>query len=325
MSLEEELTKIRPHKDTLLSIGVFDGVHLGHEHLISHLSESARKRDMLIGVLTFNRHPEEILSPPGKLCYLITLEQRRQLLQSLHPDFVVVLPFTRETAETTAREFIVLLQKHLRMRGLVIGPNFTLGNNKAGNAATLQKMGQEMGFTIDVVPPLEIKGIMVSSTTIRLALHDGNIKRVNMLLGRPFSLEGKIIPGVGQSTIIGFPTANLDVASQQCLPANGVYATLIQINNKRYFSLTNIGGKATLGRVISQASMEFKNVQFVETHILDFTGNLNGVNVKIQFLEHLREELVFDNINDIRSQINDDIKQAKAIFENLPEYGQETK
>ena len=314
MSLIQELIQVKPQKDSLISIGVLDGVHLGHQCLISHLNESARRKKYLAGVITFDRHPEEIIFPDSAICYLTTLEQRRSLLQSLAPHFVVVLPFTRDTAKMSARQFINLLQKHLRMKGLIIGPNFALGENREGNINTLPKIGQEMGFEIEVVPPLIVDGIMASSTTIREALHNGNIRLANKLLGRNFSLEGEVIAGTGQSTRIGFPTANLDIPAQLCFPDNGVYATIAHIRGQRYQSLTNISGPLALGRVIAHIATERIREQVIEVHLLDYSGDLKGTRVKIEFLDYLRPELYFDNTKALSSQISKDIMQAKVIF-----------
>ena len=314
MSLVEEFIRINPQKDTVLSIGVFDGVHLGHKRLISGLNKNAINKGNLAGVLTFNRHPEEIVSPHNKLCYLTTLEQRQNLIKSLHPHFVIVLPFTKDVAGMTARQFINLLQKYLRMKGLVVGPNFTLGKSREGEITTLQRLGKEMGFTMEIIPPLIIDGVMASSTTIRKALHNGDIETASNLLGRHFNLEGKVISGVGQSTMMGFPTANLDISPQQCLPNNGVYATLTYIGSQKFFSLTNIGGISTLGRISSHAVMGAVDAQFVEVHLIDFISNLNGITIKVEFLERLREELHFNNIESLRFQINTDIEHAKVIF-----------
>ncbi len=319
MSLVQELMQIKPQKDALLSIGVFDGVHLGHKHLISGLQKSALSKGYLSGIVTFDRHPEEIVSPQNDLCYLTTLEHRKTLLHSLNTNFVVVLPFTEETASITALQFVILLQKHLRMKGLVIGPNFTLGKNREGNIANLKNLGKKMGFTIEIVPPLIINKVMSSSTNIRDALHNGDIPIANRLLGRHFSLKGQVVTGVGQSTTIGFPTANINIPPQQCLPDTGVYVTLVHVNERIYTSLTNIGGFSTLGRTIAHAPVQENNEQFVEVHLLDFTGNLKGTTITIEFLERLREELHFDNIDALRLQIETDIAQAKAIFaKSLP-------
>ena len=258
--MEEELAGLSPDKDMLLTIGVFDGVHLGHKYLISRLKELALKQGLASGVVTFRQHPEEVMSPKNKLPFLTDLKQRINLLKGEGVDAVIPLSFTTELAQLSARQFISLLQKHLRVRGMVIGPDFALGRNREGDAETLRQLGKEMGFSVTVVPPVVIDGEVVSSTAIRKALARGDMKRVQKLAGRPFRLQGRVVRGVGRGVKLGFPTANLEIEPEHALPADGVYVSQAHIDNQTYPSVTNIGKRPTFG----------SKERLVEVYLLDY-------------------------------------------------------
>jgi len=304
MQVEEEFAKLSPGKDMLLAIGVFDGVHLGHKYLLSQLKEHARQEDLLSGVVTFRQHPQAVLLPRTKLPCLTDLAQRIKLLKNEGIDAIITLSFTRELAQLSTRQFIGLLKKHLRMRGLVIGPDFALGRNREGDANTLRTLGQDMGFSVTVIPPVVINGEVVSSTAIRNALAGGDMRKVGNLIGRPFSLYGRVITGAGRGIGLGFPTANLDVDSQQALPPDGVYATWAYIDGKAYQSMTNIGRRPTFG----------DSERAVEVYILDYHGELYGHKLRIDIIERLRREERFDTAEELKRQVAEDIKQGRAIL-----------
>ncbi len=304
MSVEAALSKLSPDKDTVLTIGVFDGVHLGHKHLLSKLVERARERNLLSGVVTFDTHPQRVLPPETKLPLLTDLNRKEALLKSAGVEAVIVLSFTQELAQLSAREFMSLLKDYLRLKELVIGPDFALGRNREGDVNTLRKLGEGMGFVVLEVPPVVINGEVASSTAIRKALADGDLERVNYLIGSPFSLRGKVIPGASRGFKLGFPTANLEIDPEQALPAEGVYATWAYIDDQTYESMTNIGRRPTFG---GQRST-------VEVYILDYQGNLYGRELKIDIIERLRGEKQFDTVEALRQQINEDIEQGRAIL-----------
>jgi len=304
MQVEKELAKLSPKKDMLLTIGVFDGVHLGHKHLISQLMANAKRQNLLSGVITFRQHPEEILSPQTKLPFLTDLTTRTSLIQNEGVDAIIPLSFTSELAQLSARQFLSLLKKYLRMRGLVIGPDFALGQNREGNIDTLRSLGQAMNFNVTVIPPVIIDDEVVSSTAIRNALADGNMERVLKLTGRPFSLKWRVISGVGRGTKLGFPTANLDIDRQQALPAEGVYATWAYIDDHAYQSMTNIGRRPTFPG----------SERTIEVLVLDYHGKLYGRELKIDVIKRLRGEKQFGTAEELKKQIAKDIKQGKAIL-----------
>ena len=304
MPVEKELAKLKPEKDTLLTIGVFDGVHLGHKYLLSQLTKQAKEQDLLSGVVTFNRHPHEVLAPQTKLPFLTDLAQRINLLKNEGVEAIFTLSFTTELAQLSARQFASLLKKYLRMRGMVIGPDFALGQTREGNVDILRTLGQDMGFSLTVMPPVMINGEVVSSTAIRNALANGDMKRVLNLVGRPFSLNGRVTKGAGRGGGLGFPTANLDIDLGQALPADGVYATWADIDGQAYQSMTNIGRQPTFGG----------SQRVVEVYILDYHSNLYGRELKIDIMERLRGEKQFDTPEELKKQITEDINQGRAIL-----------
>jgi riboflavin kinase/FMN adenylyltransferase len=304
MSVEEELSRLSPDKDTILTVGVFDGVHLGHKNLLAKLIERARQLNLLSVVVTFDPHPQKLLSPKAELPFLTSLEQRKALLKGAGAEAVIILPFTQELAQLSAREFVELLKDHLRMKELVIGPDFTLGRDREGNVSTLRKLGEEMGFTVTVVPPVRINGEMVSSTAIREALAGGDLEKVHRLIGRPFSLHGKVVRGESRGAKLDYPTANLEIEPEQALPAEGVYATWAYIGSRAYESVTNIGRRPTFGGGKS----------VVEVYILGYRGNLYGQVLKIDIMERLRSEKQFSSVEALKQQIAEDVARGKAIL-----------
>jgi len=305
MQIEKELAKVIPQKDTLLTVGVFDGVHLGHQHLLTHLRNEAQKRGWLSGVVTFKSHPQTVLSLKSKLPWLNDLETRISLLRGLGIDVIAALTFTPELAQLSAQEFLQLLKDYLRMRGLVIGPDFALGRNRQGNADQLRLLGQEMDFSVEVMPPFVLNGEVVSSSAIRQALAQGETGKVGKLLGRPFSLTGQVVSGDKRGRVLGFPTANLDIKPEQALPSDGVYVTIAYVNHKLLPSVTNIGTRPTFGG----------GKRTVETCLLDYEGQLLEQKLTIDLVDRLRDEKKFDTSEELKAQIGRDIAQARVILD----------
>ena len=305
MQIEDELAGFIPPQNTILTIGVFDGVHIGHQHLFAYSLRQALVRDCLAGVVTFSTHPREILSPQTRLPYLTGLAERIRLIKDHSMELVTVLSFTPELSQIPARQFTTLLQKHPKMQGLVIGPDFTLGRDKEGDAFLLHTLGREMGFTVEVVPPALIKGEVVSSTAIRRDLAEGNMSKVMKFLGRPFSLTGLVVHGAGRGRPLGFPTANLLPPLSQALPPDGVYVSRAYLNYHSHPAVTNIGRCPTFG----------EGERTVEVHLLDFSGEVYGQEIKIELIERLREERRFSSVEELIEQIKKDVEQARKMLE----------
>jgi len=307
MLLEKELAGLSPKSETVLTIGVFDGVHSGHKYLLSKLVEQSKNDNLVNVVITFKQHPQRLLNPQFSPPFLTNLPQKIKLLRDEGVQIIIALTFTLELAQTGARQFIGLLQKYLKMRSLVLGPDFTLGRSQEGSVDLLRNLSGNMNFKLTVVPHLKINGEIVSSTAIRDALIKGDIKKANQMLGRYFSLEGCIITGSGRGMELGFPTANLDIETERVLPSDGIYATWAYIDNKRYPSVTNIGRRPTFG----------ENERIIEVYIIGFEGNLYRHQLKIDIIEKLRDEQKFATTGALQDQIADDVKQAGALLARL--------
>ncbi len=307
--VEQELAKVAQTKDTVLTIGVFDGVHLGHKTLLAELKEQARQLNAQSAVVTFRYHPDELMSDQKSLPYLTSLNQRVLLLKAEKIDLVVTLTFNPELAALEAGDFVGLLKKYLKMRGLVVGPDFALGKGRKGNIEYLRNLGQELDFTVTVVPPITVNNEIISSTAIRSALAAGDMKRVRNLAGRYFSFTGKVVKGEERGRKLGFPTANLDVHPRQALPPFGIYATLAHIDRKTYQSVTNIGIRPTFS----------EGRRTIEVYILDFSGDIYGKELKVDFIEKLRDEQRFNSVDDLIKQMAEDVKHGRAILNTLSE------
>jgi len=304
MEFEQELASVTPQGETLLTIGVFDGVHAGHRYLLKKLRERAAERKLLSGVVTFSPHPQSVLRPRSQLPWLTSLEDRVGAFQRLGVSVVIVLTFTPKLAQLSAREFISLIKKHLSMRGILVGPDFALGKGKEGNINLLRTLGCELGFNVNVVPPFKINGEIVSSTLIRRALAEGDMRKVAKLMERYFYLEGKVITSQKRGGVLGFPTANLDIKPQQALPGNGIYATIAQIEDRHFPSATNVGIRPTFGT----------GEEMVETHLLNYKGNLYGKDMRVEFVQKLRDEERFPSSEELKTQIEKDIREVEAIL-----------
>jgi riboflavin kinase/FMN adenylyltransferase len=304
MEIEQELANIGPQGETLLTIGVFDGVHAGHRYLLETLQQQAAEKNLLSGVVTFNPHPQSVLHPHNQLLWLSDPEDRVKSLQKLDINLVAVLTFTPEVAQLSAQEFMSLVKKHLRMRSIMVGPDFTLGRGQEGNIQLLRALGREMKFSVEVIPPYTINGEVVSSTLIRQALTQGDMEKVGRLMGHYFQIGGKVIASDGRGRILGFPTANLDIKPQQALPGNGIYASITQVDDKQFPSATNIGTRPTFG----------EGEKNVETHLLNYKGDLYGKEIRVEFMRKLRDEQRFPSSEELKAQIRKDIREVEAIL-----------
>jgi len=304
MEIEQELANITPRGETLLTIGVFDGVHAGHRYLLEKLQKRAAKKNLLSGVVTFSPHPQSVLHPHNQLPWLSNLEDRIRAFQELGINIVAVLTFSPKVAQLSAREFISLVKKQLRMRGIMVGPDFTLGRGREGDINLLRALGREMKFSVEVIPPYTINGEVVSSTLIRRALAQGDMRKVERLMGRHFYLGGKVITSDKRGRVLGFPTANLDIKPQQALPGNGIYATIAQVDGKQFSSATNIGIRPTFG----------EGEKTVETHLLNYKGDLYGKDMRLEFVQKLRDEQRFPSSEELKAQIEKDVREVEAIL-----------
>lgn len=303
-----ELSRVAPGRPCGVTIGVFDGVHRGHQHLVSVLLDRARAEGLASVALTFNPHPRTVIRPGTAVTYLTSLEERIELLQGLGLDAVGVLAFTSELAQLSAEEFLSLLVQELEMRLLVVGPDFALGRNRAGTIGVMRQIGARLGFRLEVASLLAEADEKVGSGTVRQALAEGDVARVSALLGRPFSLRGPIVAGDRRGRTLGFPTANIAIGRDRALPAYGIYVTRAYVRDATHESCTSIGIRPTF-------DVEPRPV--VETFMLDFDEDIYGEEIRIDLLHRLRGEERFDYADQLIAQMHKDIEQTRAWFRDV--------
>jgi riboflavin kinase/FMN adenylyltransferase len=293
-------------QDTWLTIGTFDGVHRGHQEIVRNLAERAHKEDAPAVVLTFYPHPAVVLGKRPEPFYLTTPDERADLLGSYGIDAVVTMPFTPQFSQTTARDFIELVNHHIQMRHLLVGADFALGRDREGNAQTLTELGEEFGYQLEAFPAVEIGGRPVSSSRIRAALAAGNPDEAAILLGRHYHITGQVVPGDGRGRTIGIPTANLNLWPERAILKSGVYVTRALVKGREWGSVTNIGIRPTFS--------SNENRPHVETHLLEFEEEIYGQDLRLTFLTRLRDEQRFPSVDALVAQIQNDISQAWEIL-----------
>ena len=282
-----------------LTIGSFDGVHIGHQEVISRLVAGAKNAQAPAVVLTFFPHPAIILKKRLEPFYLTTPEERARLLGKLGVDVGVTHPFNLKVAQLSAVDFMRELSSHLGLRHLCVGHDFALGRNREGDLAKLRALGDELNYVVDVVRPIKMNDQVISSSAIRTNLADGNIKHATQLLGRRYQLSGQVVPGDGRGKTIGVPTANLSVWDERAIPKAGVYVCRVKVDGVAWAAVTNIGYRPTFEDQLTSPR--------VETHILDFEADIYGQEVQLEFIDYLREERRFDSVDALVEQINLDI------------------
>ncbi len=297
-------------KSSVLSVGNFDGVHLGHRQLLARLKDCSQKFDVPSVVLSFEPHPVKVLFPEKKLHRIFSLEDQEQVFEDLKIDFFVREAFSRSLSSQSPESFLnEWMIKPLNPKAIVIGYDFSFGANRKGNADFLKEKGRENGFEVHVVPPFKIDEQIISSTLIRKAIESGDMQKANLYLGRHFYLQGLVEKGANRGKAIGFPTANL-YTEAELLPASGVYACRVQIRGDYFSCITNIGVNPTFGGV------NRRPIQ-IETHILNFSDNIYGEKIKLEFLSFIRAEKKFENAQQLKQQIEKDIDKVKQIYAQM--------
>lgn len=307
METIRDLAAVHLTQPTVLTIGSFDGIHLGHQHLISRVVARAKETDAASALVTLHPHPKIVLRPASSLQYLSTLEERLDLLAPLGLEYAVVLPFSLEYSQIRAREFIQMLLDHLNMKELFCGADFALGYKREGNVAFLRELGREKGFGVTVVEPQEFDGEIMSSTHIRELIDTGDISDAARFLGRYPSVRGRVVRGDQRGRKLGFPTANLAVAERRLIPANGIYAVRVRIGDRWYGGAASIGIRPTFGG----------GQRLVEVYVLDFDGDLYDQVIEVQFVRRLREERKFDSVDALVAQMRQDVAESRKVLAAL--------
>ena len=301
MRIFTKIESFNGKEPVVLSIGNFDGLHLGHQYLLQNNLDLATKMGVSSVVLSFSPHPMAIFKPDS-FCLLSSLTDQEFGLELLGIDYWIIEPFTKSVRDESAEEFFTRLRKVLKIRAIVVGPDFCFGKDRAGDVKFLIEMGKTHNIQIMLPKIFTYKGQRVSSTLIRSLLKDGNVELAADSLGRPFTLNGNVISGYQRGQQLGFPTANINSASAGNL-RRGVYSTVIYIRGTKYKAATNVGLHPTFGE---------ENELKVETHILDFNENIYGENIKIEFLKFIRPEVKFSNVESLKKQIEMDLKLVRG-------------
>ena len=289
-----------------LAIGVFDGVHLGHQQIIRQTVADARQHDGLAVVLTFDQHPNVVIAPDRVPSMIYSQPQKLRAIESLGVDALLMLRFDRAFSEQTGETFIRLLARDFcHLQSICVGADFVFGHKRSGNVALLARLGQELNFTVHGVAALSLDGQVVSSTRIREAIRAGDFDAASQMLGRAYVLAAKVIEGDQLGHKLGFPTANLNTPGF-VLPPNGVYAALTTVRGRTHHAVLNIGHRPTLNQPTPQLR--------VEVHLVDFNGELYGEEMEVTFLSKLRDERKFASLDELKAQITRDIAEARKRF-----------
>lgn len=286
-----------------LTIGNFDGVHIGHRQLLKKIKSDCLAKNLLFVVVTFVPHPQKILQPDKERFLINSYEQRRSLLKKLGVDILVEMKFTRDFSTLKAEDFLSkYLLSYPELKEFYLGYDFAFGANKEGDYDLVKSICKPHGVDVEIQPKFEFAGQVVSSSLIRERLLSGHIDEVEKILDRPFHLEGVVVKGEGRGKKIGFPTANIQVSQDLLVPHKGVYVTKTIYNGMTYKSVTNIGNNPT-----------FKDGHqlHIETNLFDFDTDIYGENLDIQFLHKIRDEKKFPTVNDLINQIKADVEVAK--------------
>lgn len=291
---------------TWLTMGTFDGVHLGHQAIIRQLVTGAHTENALAAVLTFDPHPVAILRPEKAPPMLTSASERAALFEALGVDLVITHPFNPEVAALTAHAFMTQIKTHLGLSRFWVGYDFAMGHNREGNIPRLQELGQELGYALHVVSPITAGEKTISSSQIRKLIAEGQVTEAATLLGRPYKLAGTVVEGAKRGRTIGIPTANLTAEAGRAIPARGVYACRAWVNGHPVNAVTNIGLRPTFENGPVQTS--------IEAHLLDFSGDLYGQSLALEFIARLRDEQKFSGIEALVAQIRQDIAMARGLL-----------
>ena len=300
------LEEVNLSQPSVVTIGVFDGVHRGHQHLIRHLLDHARAAGRVAVVLTFYPYPEMVIRGFQPGYYLTLPDEKARLLGELGVDLVVTHPFNEEVRQIRAADFVRRLLNHLKMQSLWVGPDFALGYKREGDVAFLREQGRLHGFEVRVVDMMEADGERVSSSRVREALRRGDVAEAARLLGRPHRVPGRVVEGARRGHTIGIPTANLSFPREQAIPARGVYAGWALVDGQRVPAVINVGLRPTFDG--SQTAI------IVEAHLLDFSGDLYGREMALDFVARLRDEQKFNSVEELVAQVQEDIRRGRVLL-----------
>ena len=301
-----DITTFSTQQPTVLTIGTFDGVHLGHQKIIERVVATARQEGLLATIFTFFPHPRMVVQHDKSLKLIHTLEEKKQLLQQLGVDLLVVQPFNEAFAQLTAEEFVsTILVQHLNVKKVIIGYDHRFGRNRTANIDDMRLFGEKYGFAVEEISVQEVDEVSVSSTKIREALNKGDVTTAEHYLGAPYSLTGTVVHGLKLGRTLGYPTANIQVTEDyKLIPKDGVYAVYSYIGERKVYGMMSIGKNPTI---------EGKGAS-IEVYFFDFNGDLYDRELTIYFVKYLREERKFSSVALLKKQLQDDETTARKAI-----------
>lgn len=301
-----DITTFTTQQPTVLTIGTFDGVHLGHQKIIKRVVTTARQEGLLATIFTFFPHPRMVVQHDKSLKLIHTLEEKKQLLQRLGVDLLVMQPFNEAFAQLTAEEFVsTILVQHLNVKKVIIGYDHRFGRNRTANINDMRLFGEKYGFAVEEISVQEVDEVSVSSTKIREALNKGDVITAEHYLGTPYSLTGTVVHGLKLGRTLGYPTANIQVTEDyKLIPKDGVYAVYSYIGAQKVYGMMSIGKNPTI---------EGKGAS-IEVYFFDFNGDLYDRELTIYFVKYLREERKFSSVALLKKQLQDDETTARKAI-----------
>lgn len=287
-----------------LALGMFDGVHPGHQEVLTRTRESAAASGGRGIVLTFDPHPQRVIAPPPEPILLTTIEERLALFESLGMGAAVVIRFDERLRETSADRWIEMLADIPGLSGVFASSDYTFGRDRGGTVERLRAGGERLGFAVTIIPPVHVLGTLVSSTLIRRLVRMGQVEEATVFLGRPYGVSGQVVEGERRGGTLGFPTANLAVHPDKVLPARGIYAAWARLEGRENPAAVSIGTRPTFGQ----------GTLLVEAHLLDFDGDLYGQNTELLFVIRLRDELAFRTVPELVQQMERDVAKTREVL-----------
>jgi len=294
---------------SVVTIGTFDGLHIGHKKIISGLIAKAKELKSKSVVITFEPHPRTVVSNNFDIKILTTIDEKKKVLSEIGIDQLCIINFTKEFSKQTYKEFLenIIIEKN-KAQHIIIGYDHKFGKDRNGDKNNLLELSEEKNIGVTIVSAKEVEDTIISSTKIREALLEGNIDLANKMLGRNYSLSGVVVEGTKRGRTLGFPTANLEVGDKtKLIPQNGVYFVEVKVSSQEYYGVLNIGLRPTFNNRVEPIA---------EVHILAFDKNIYGENITIEFIERLRDEKKFNSIDELKVQIAKDVKEAKEIIKS---------
>ena len=304
MQILSNLFETKLSKSTIATIGTFDGIHIGHQKILNSLVRFAKENSLKSVVITFDPHPRKIINKINSIELINTIEEKKEKLKTLGIDYLIVQKFDEKFSETEANKFVEILKNNINIEKLIVGYDHRFGKNRNADINDLKKYGKELNFEVIEIDALEIEEVNISSTKIRLAIKDGNIRLANSYLGYNFFLSGEVVKGHSRGMELGFPTANLKIDEDKIIPKNGVYLVKSKINHQDIYGMMNIGYNPTFNNKSKK----------IETHFFNLNKNLYGKIIKIELLEYIREEKRFETIDELIQRLKLDREKCLKLI-----------